>query len=108
MRFPERSTPIGQKINAYLTNATELNDKTLHELFCQNRYDFQIQFQPNRWEFKDTILDHLNSGRTIVADRYAFSGVAYSSAKGIDLEWCKQGDAGLPAPDKVKKATCKL
>ena len=39
MRFPERSTPIGQKINAYLTNVAELNDKTLHELFCQNRYN---------------------------------------------------------------------
>lgn len=46
-------------------------------------------------------MDHLNSGKTIVADRYAFSGVAYTSAKGIDLEWCKEGDTGLPAPDKV-------
>ncbi len=36
-----------------------------------------------------------------VCDRYAYSGVAYSSAKGLDTEWCKSGDVGLPAPDCV-------
>jgi thymidylate kinase len=35
-----------------------------------------------------------------VSDRYAYSGVAFSSAKdGLSLEWCQQPDAGLPAPD---------
>ena len=35
-------------------------------------------------------------------DRYAYSGVAYTSAKsGFDLEWCKQCDKGLPKPDLV-------
>lgn len=32
-------------------------------------------------------------------ERYAFSGVAFTSAKGLDLEWCKAPDAGLPSPD---------
>jgi dTMP kinase len=27
--------------------------------------------------------------------------VAYSSAKGLDTEWCKSGDVGLPRPDCV-------
>lgn len=34
--------------------------------------------------------------------RYAYSGVAYTSAKsGFDIEWCKQCDKGLPKPDLV-------
>jgi dTMP kinase len=32
-------------------------------------------------------------------DRYAYSGVAFSSAKGLDLEWCKAPDVGLLRPD---------
>ena len=35
-------------------------------------------------------------------DRYAFSGVAFSSAKpGLDVDWCAAPDEGLPAPDVV-------
>ncbi len=35
-------------------------------------------------------------------DRYAYSGVAYTSAKsGFDVDWCKQCDRGLPKPDLV-------
>ena len=41
----------------------------------------------------------LNSGVTLVVDRYAFSGVAFTAAKGYSLAWCKQPDEGLPAPD---------
>jgi thymidylate kinase len=31
----------------------------------------------------------LLSGTTLVVDRYSYSGVAFSAAKGIDIEWCK-------------------
>jgi thymidylate kinase len=34
----------------------------------------------------------LNMGRTLVVDRYAYSGAAFTAAKqlpGLDLEWCK-------------------
>jgi dTMP kinase len=37
-------------------------------------------------------------------DRYAYSGVAFSSAKnvpGMDFAWCKAPDAGLPMPDVI-------
>ena len=44
----------------------------------------------------------LYSGVTLVVDRYAFSGAAYTGAKdGFDLEWCRTPDIGLPAPDCV-------
>lgn len=31
----------------------------------------------------------LKTGTTLIVDRYSYSGVAFSSAKGLDIEWCK-------------------
>jgi dTMP kinase len=90
MRFPDRTTEIGKIINAYLTNQTNLQDESIHLLYSVNR-----------WEAKETIENHLKAGKTIVMDRYAYSGVAFSAAKGLSLQWCKNPDEGLPAPDLV-------
>lgn len=89
-RFPDRTTEIGKMINAYLTNATDLDDNVLHLLFSANR-----------WEKASSIKEAMDRGETVILDRYAFSGVAYSCAKGLNMEWCKAPDAGLPAPDVV-------
>ena len=38
------------------------------------------------------MLAALSAGQTLVLDRYAYSGAAFTAAKGIpglDLEWCK-------------------
>lgn len=43
----------------------------------------------------------LKEGQVIICDRYAYSGVAYSSAKGLDIEWCKEADRGILKPDLV-------
>lgn len=50
---------------------------------------------------RKTLSEKLNNGKTLVVDRYAFSGVAFSSAKGLDLEWCRNPDIGLLTPDIV-------
>lgn len=50
---------------------------------------------------RDTILKHLKEGTSVICDRYAYSGVAFTSSKGYDLEWCKHPDRGLPRPDAV-------
>jgi len=68
----------------------ELPDETIHLLFSANR-----------WESATSIVETLNSGTSIVCDRYAFSGVAYTAAKGLDLSWCQTPDIGLPVPDGV-------
>ena len=35
-------------------------------------------------------------------DRYSYSGIAFSAAKpGMSLEWCREPEVGLPAPDVV-------
>lgn len=42
------------------------------------------------------------AGITIVCDRYAFSGVAFSAVKAsLSFEWCTFPDIGLPEPDLV-------
>lgn len=93
MRFPDRSTPSGGVIDNYLQSKSELDDRAVHLLFSANR-----------WEAAPDLLRQLNDGTTVVCDRYAYSGVAFSSAKprlSNDLEWCQACDVGLPAPDAV-------
>eukprot|EP00808_Paulinella_micropora_P029410 g43885.t1 len=34
-------------------------------------------------------------------DRYSYSGVAFSAAKGLDQSWCFSSEVGLPSPDLV-------
>jgi dTMP kinase len=96
IRFPDRTSYIGKLINDYLANTAStsgVSDQTIHLLFSANR-----------WEASSGIESSLLSGTTFVCDRYAYSGVSFSSAKGtpgMDLEWCKACDRGLPAPDCV-------
>nr|XP_048297923.1 thymidylate kinase isoform X1 [Myodes glareolus] len=91
LRFPERSTEIGKLLNSYLEKKTELEDHSVHLLFSANR-----------WEQVPLIKAKLNQGVTLVLDRYAFSGVAFTSAKeNFSLDWCKQPDVGLPKPDLI-------
>ena len=44
-------------------------------------------------------MDTLNEGKNVILDRYVYSGVVYSAAKGLDLNWCLNPDKGLPKPD---------
>ncbi|KAL3640058.1 dTMP kinase [Castilleja foliolosa] len=89
-RFPDRNTGVGQMISSYLVNQTNLDDRAIHLLFSANR-----------WEKRSLMEYKLRSGTTLIVDRYSFSGVAFSSAKGLDVEWCKAPEAGLLAPDAV-------
>ena len=58
-------------LNQYLRNKDfKFSDEAIH-----------LFFSANRWEMKEQILKDLESGITLVCDRYAFSGVAYSAAK---------------------------
>ncbi|XP_006637737.1 thymidylate kinase [Lepisosteus oculatus] len=91
MRFPDRTTKIGQLISAYLEKKSDLEDHTVHLLFSANR-----------WELVPAMRQKLEQGVSLVVDRYAFSGVAFTSAKpGFCLDWCKKPDVGLPKPDLV-------
>jgi dTMP kinase len=37
----------------------------------------------------------------VILDRYSYSGIAYTSAKGIEVDWCFATEKGLPKPDVV-------
>ncbi|KAF1440953.1 Thymidylate kinase, partial [Pygoscelis adeliae] len=90
--FPtDRTTEIGQLISSYLMKEKNLEDHTVHLLFSANR-----------WEHVPLMKEKLHQGITLVVDRYAFSGVAFTSAKeNFRLDWCKQPDVGLPKPDLI-------
>ncbi|KAI1848618.1 hypothetical protein JX266_005477 [Neoarthrinium moseri] len=93
MRFPDRTTPIGQMIDAYLKGQTDIEDHVIHLLFSANR-----------WEALKTIQSALASGTTIICDRYYHSGIVYSAAKqnpSLPLSWAKAPEVGLPRPDLV-------
>ncbi|CAF0795802.1 unnamed protein product [Rotaria sordida] len=88
--FPNRSTEIGSLIDSYLQRKIEFNDHTIHLLFSANR-----------WECIDTMRTKLLQGYTLIVDRYAYSGIAFTQAKGLDKNWCQSCDIGLLKPDLV-------
>lgn len=92
--FPDRSTDSGKVIAEYLKQPQhKLHDNAIHLLFTANR-----------WEKFDLMRDMLLSGKTIVVDRYSYSGVAYSAAKmpeNCNLDWFKSPESGLIKPDRV-------
>ncbi|OCF42456.1 thymidylate kinase [Kwoniella heveanensis CBS 569] len=87
-KFPDRTTAIGQMIDAYLRSKADMDDRAIHLLFSANR-----------WECAAAIRRDLANGITIIADRYAFSGIAFSAAKGLPFDFCLNPDTALPLPD---------
>ncbi|KAK1750510.1 thymidylate kinase [Echria macrotheca] len=93
MRFPDRTTPIGQMIDGYLKGQVAMDDHVIHLLFSANR-----------WEAAATINSLLSAGVTVLCDRYYYSGVVYSAAKqnpSLTLSWARATEIGLPRPDLV-------
>ncbi|KAL2255985.1 hypothetical protein VTK26DRAFT_2385 [Humicola hyalothermophila] len=93
MRFPDRTTPIGQMIDSYLKSQVDMDDHVIHLLFSANR-----------WESAKTITTLLHTGTTVLCDRYYHSGIVYSAAKqnpSLSLAWARSPEVGLPRPDLV-------
>lgn len=93
VRFPDRTTSIGQLINDQLVNSSskKIDNRAMHLLFSANR-----------WELDHSIRHAINKGTTVIADRYSYTGIAYSSANSdINIKWCCQIENGLPKPDLV-------
>lgn len=112
-KFPDRQTGTGRMIDSYLTSKTELDDAAVHLLFCANRWEkrssqmLQFLTQVAKHEHcswrrsspdlfcgraREAMLSALQSGTTLVVDRYSYSGVVFTAAKqlpGLDLNWCK-------------------
>ncbi|KAI4292884.1 dTMP kinase [Pancytospora philotis] len=91
--FPDRSSSTGVLIDNFLKQGNKavpsMCPAVLHLLYSANRY-----------EKAEAIHNALQHGH-VVCDRYWYSGAAYSAAKGLDYEWCKQADSHLPVPNRV-------
>jgi len=90
IRFPDRDIPSGKMLDEYLKNSKKLHIRASHLLFSFNR-----------WEKREYILNEIDNGTTIISDRYAFSGIAYSLANNCEREFAYTPDKGLPRPDIV-------
>ncbi|TPP45928.1 Thymidylate kinase/adenylate kinase [Fasciola gigantica] len=93
LKFPDRTTPLGQCLNEYLVGKRDMDPHALHLLFTANR-----------WERDTELRAALSNGCSVVADRYTYSGIAYTAAKvnpTPDWHWCCQMEKGLLEPDIV-------
>ena len=75
--FPDYTTILGKEIRKFLDG--------------KNNFPLQVQhmlLSANRWEKKETILNIINKGTTIIMDRYYQSNLVYGLSNGLDLEWC--------------------
>lgn len=90
MEFPDYTSILGKEIK-----------KFLHQ---KNRFPKEVQhilLSANRWEKKEEIENILNSGITIIMDRYYQSNLVYGISIGLDLHWLINLDNGLPKEDLV-------
>jgi len=60
-----------------------------------------LQAADFRHRLDQEVLPALWSGKTVVADRYLFTGVARDAARGLDFDWVLQAYAPLFWPDIV-------
>lgn len=92
MAFPKRETAIGILLGQHLRGERIFHPLVAHQLFAANRLE-------SAW----LIHKALKSGRDVVADRYAFSGAAYTMAQSeeVDSQWCLMHDVKSAAPAHV-------
>ncbi|ELA42162.1 thymidylate kinase [Vittaforma corneae ATCC 50505] len=87
IRFPNRATETGKLLDKFLKKQIKFSDHTIHLLYSANRYE------------EETRIRDLLKSTHVICDRYWLSGAVYSTAKGLDFEWCKSTDKLLPQPD---------
>ncbi|KAF6776048.1 hypothetical protein AHF37_04751 [Paragonimus kellicotti] len=132
LKFPDRETALGHHLNDYLLGDHNIDSHALHLLFTANRLVISrsSDFFSNRLAYalyiylasliglhyrvdfiinlhgrkQDELRNALSSGISVVADRYSYSGIAYTSAKSPPTpswQWCCDMEKGLVEPDLV-------
>lgn len=91
IHFPDTTESVtGVVLHSYLKGDVKMDPHTSHLLFSANR-----------WENAKQITSMLDRGYPVIVDRYSYSGIAYSMAKGIPYTFASSTENGLPAPDVV-------
>ncbi|OAF68071.1 hypothetical protein A3Q56_04188 [Intoshia linei] len=91
IKFPDRTTETGSLIDSYLKK----------EIIIQSQQSVHLMFTANRWELQQLMHNYLQDGINLLVDRYSYSGIAFSNARGLDIQWCKNAESGLLCPDHV-------
>jgi len=73
VKFPNRSTAIGDKIDRILKGEMKISKEAELKLFADNRS-----------EFRNYIFSKLSSGVNVILDRYVYCSAAYNSALQFD------------------------
>ncbi len=88
--FPDYSTPIGKKIEGYLTGKRKFPPQVIHCLLAANR-----------WEKLDEIKKAISNNSVLIMNRYYQSNLIYGLVNGLPAEWLEHLDEGLPKADLV-------
>ena len=78
-------SPIGSLIHQMMTGRIIADNRVIASLFIADRVDHLLNKT-------DGILSMVNSGVTVITDRYYFSSYAYNGIE-IDMDWVIQGNA---------------
>jgi len=90
LAFPVYDTKIGEEIRAFLHDEREYPIQVRHMLLSANR-----------WEKKGEIERMLKENDVVILNRYYQSNLVYGLASGLNIEWLKALDEGLPKEDIV-------
>ena len=90
LSFPDYETPIGKEIRAFLSGNRSFLPELQHMLFAANR-----------WEKVPLINRYRAIGRTMIINRYSESNIVYGAANGLDVEWLRALEEGVPRSDAV-------
>ena len=88
--FPDYTTPIGKKIQKYLTGKQKFPPQVIHCLLAANR-----------WEKLDEIKKATQNNSILIMNRYYQSNLIYGLVNGLPASWLEHLDAGLPEADLV-------
>ena len=88
--FPDYTTPIGKKIEKYLTGKQKFPPQVIHCLLAANR-----------WEKLDEIKKAMTNNSVLVMNRYYHSNLIYGLVNGLPAKWLEHLDEGLPKADLV-------
>ncbi len=82
-------SPIGAEIRSLLHGSTLPSADAVQLLFCADRAN----------HVETVIEPALQSGKTVLCDRYTLSTLVYGAAQGVDREWLKAINGRFPPPD---------
>lgn len=88
--FPDYTTPLGQEINKFLHGKRKFPPQVIHCLLAANR-----------WEKLTEIQQAHQKNSVIIMNRYYQSNLVYGVANGLNLNWLRSLDEGLPKADLV-------